>query len=202
MSLVGQVGIARKSHISNQLSPATMLAALSVKQPSAYLIVTRAAKTVENRKTRLWNSDNGPPWVIIASSKVPMTPGTAGAHSPSAQTSIDQAMRDMHNECDGEQFLHGFVIGAVEMRDVIPYEEALQQGEAWADGVPGVSSYCMRFRRSIAFAHPFPHSGRLGITESVPLDRLHLDDRATLREATGAADDAALVACFSRSSRA
>lgn len=63
----------------------------------------------------------------------------------------------------------------------------------------GVSSYCMRFRRSIAFAHPFPHRGRLGITETVPLDRIHPDDRATLREATGAADDAALVACFSRS---
>ena len=174
-----------------------MLGVLSVKQPSASLI-TSSTKTVENRKTRLWNAARGPAWVIIASSKVPMALGTASACSLEAQRVIAHAEHDMRRESGRAQFPHGAVIGAVEMRDVIPYADALQQGEAWADGVPGVSSYCLRFRRSIAFAHPFPHHGRLGITETVPLDRLHPDDRAALRDATGAADDAALVACFSR----
>ena len=165
-------------------------------------------KTTENRTTTLWNKRRGSPrWVLIASSLAFMAPGSAKARSPEAQRCIDAATAHLYLAVGGTKavpvtprgardFPTGVVVGAVQMRDVITYAEAVAQGDKWAHGDPHKTSYCLRFQQTIHFQHPFAHRGSLGITQRVPIHHLHPDDMHTLRNATQSSDDDALLKLF------
>ena len=177
------------------------MAVLSVKQPAAALI-TRGdgagyKKLTENRGTSLWNA-RGPAWILIASSATYMLRGEAKARGPKATACIASTTSTLYRsatavtDAGAAAFPAARVIGAAQMRDVVPYADAAAAGDEWAFG----DAQCMRFTKTVHFAHPVAYVGNLGISQRVPLTRLHDADVRALKDASGARTDAELLALF------